>query len=450
MKNWKTKISIFVISLIVSIGAVELALRYLIKQTNLPRIYHDVAEYNLSDRESAGKSDYYRDRSLEIYGGQAPLEVLCIGDSFTNGGNTFWDNSYPYKLYLKFNKKVTVRNLGVCASTTEQIASRLEEFYKSNQYSPDKKYVIAVMAGSADVFAGNQLVQKISALNISKDQKWVEMNQKEDSSLSSQFYFYKVVTLLLQDIKNRFDKVDSVTDQVTFSKRELSACHEVKTSNERVDCLVKTLKLESYSKLSQGSKEHLIIRFLLEQKAFKSSEVTEVIRDFMGLLEYEPQLLERDYLVMNLLGLVKLQDIVSFNEIRAAIEKNSLKIAPEAQKVNQELIQNASYWYENMDKLNGERDIYWKKIFTLAREHNSSIVVMNYPLPYQSTNGYLQSVAQKEGSEFIDVEKIFTSHQKGTEALLDDWEHCSPEGYDLIAQTLYDKIELISKERKVK
>ncbi len=449
MKSWKTKLTIFILSLIVSVTAVEFGLRYLIKQTNLPRIYHDVAEYNLSDRESAGKNDYYRDRSLEIYGGKEPLEILCIGDSFTNGGNTFWDNSYPYKLYLKFNKKVTVRNLGVCASTTEQIATRLEDFYKSNQYSSEKKYVIAVMAGSADVFAGSELVQKISALNISKEQKWVEMNQKTDSFLS-QFYFYKVITLLSQDIKNRIDKVDSVTEQVAFSNQELSACHNVKTSKERVDCLVKTLKMESYHKLSQGSKEYLIIRFLLEKKAFKSSEVTEVIRDFMGLLEYQPQLLERDYLVMNLLGLVKLQDIVSFEELKAAIEKNSHKIVPEAQKVNQELIGNASYWYDNLEKLNGERDVYWKKIFTLAREHNSSIVVMNYPLPYQSTNGYLQTLAKKEGSEFIDVEKTFTLHQKGADALLDDWEHCSPEGYDLIAQTLYDKIELMSKERKGK
>ena len=242
----------------------------------------------------------------------------------------------------------------------------------------------------------------------------------------------------------------SVTEQVAFSNQELSACHNVKTSKERVDCLVKTLKMESYHKLSQGSKEYLIIRFLLEKKAFKSSEVTEVIRDFMGLLEYQPQLLERDYLVMNLLGLVKLQDIVSFEELKAAIEKNSHKIVPEAQKVNQELIGNASYWYDNLEKLNGERDVYWKKIFTLAREHNSSIVVMNYPLPYQSTNGYLQTLAKKEGSEFIDVEKTFTLHQKGADALLDDWEHCSPEGYDLIAQTLYDKIELMSKERKGK
>ena len=449
MKNWKTKFTIFFMSLIISVTAVELGLRYLIKKTNLPRIYHDVAEYNLSDQESAGKSDYYRDRSMEIYGGQAPLEVLCIGDSFTNGGNTFWDNSYPYKLYLKFSKKVTVRNLGVCASTTEQIASRLEDFYKSNQYSPNKKYIIAVMAGSADVFAGNNLVQKISALNISKDQKWVEMNQKPNSFLS-EFYFYKVLVLLGEDLRNRIDKVDSVTDQVAFSSKELSSCHDAKTSKERVDCLFKTLNLESYQKLSQGSKEYLIIRFLLEQKAFNSSEVTEVIQDFMGLIEYQPQLLERDYLVMNLLGLVKLQDIVSFEELKNAIEKNSQKIAPEAQKVNQELIANASYWYQNLEKLNGERDVYWKKIFTLAREHNSSIVVMNYPLPYQSTNGYLQSVAQKEQSEFIDVEKIFTLHQKGTDVLLDDWEHCSPEGYDLIAQTLYDKIELMSKERNVK
>ncbi|AUN99920.1 hypothetical protein C0V70_17770 [Bacteriovorax stolpii] len=449
MKNWKTKFTIFFLSLIVSVVTVEFGLRYLIKQTNLPRIYHDVAEYNLSDRESAGKSDYYRDRSMEIYGGKEPLEILCIGDSFTNGGNTFWDNSYPYKLYLKFNKKVTVRNLGVCASTTEQIATRLEDFYKSNQYSSEKKYVIAVMAGSADVFAGSELVQKISALNISKEQKWVEMNQKTDSFFS-QFYFYKVVTLLAQDLKNRIDKVDSVTEQVTFSNQELSACHSAKTSKERVDCLIKTLKMESYNKLSQGSKEYLIIRFLLEKKAFKSSEVTEVIRDFMGLVEYQPQLLERDYLVMNLLGLVKLQDIVSFEELKAVIEKNSHRIALEAQKVNQELISNASYWYDNLEKLNGERDIYWKKIFTLAREHNSSIVVMNYPLPYQSTNGYLQTLAKKEGSEFIDVEKIFTLHQKGADVLLDDWEHCSPEGYDLIAQTLYDKIELMSQERKGK
>lgn len=441
--------------MLISILVVELTLQFLVKKTNLPRVYHDVAEYNLSDEEVEGKRDYFRDLSMEVYGGKSKLEVLCIGDSFTNGGNTFWDNSYPYKLFLKFDKKITVRNLGVCSSTTEQIAGRLEDFFKSNQFSPNKRYVIAVMAGSADVFAGKNLVQTIPALNISKEQKWVEMSQQmanpDTASVFTRFYFYKMVMLLARDISNRLHATQNhYLEQVAFSSNGLESCRSIKDTTKRASCLKQALKGKSYKNVSQNIKEYLIIRFLLEKKSFKSSEVTSTIRDFMTFAEQEPRLLERDYLVMNLLGFVKLQDMISFQDLATFIQAQSQHLNPKAREVNSVLIKNSQYWYENIGTLNTERDVYWEKIYQLARAHNSEVIVMNYPLPYKSTNNYLSTISSQKNLEFIDIEKKFTALAGGPTEMLDDWEHCSPEGYDLIAETVYEKIQKMNENSKVK
>ena len=441
--------------MLISIVAVELTLRYLIIKTNLPRVYHDVAEYNLSDEEGEGKREYSRDLSMEVYGGDSNLEVLCIGDSFTNGGNTFWDNSYPYKLFLRFDKKITVRNLGVCSSTTEQIADRLKDFFESNQFSRNKHYVIAVMAGSADVFAGKNLIQSIPALNISKDQKWVEMSQQmaapDTASIFTNFYTYKMVVLLVRDIGNRLHATqNNYLAQVAFSSNGLENCRSIKDRLERASCLRQALTSESYQNVSQNIKEYLIIRFLMEKKTFKSSEVTSTIRDFMTFVKQEPRLLERDYLVMNLLGFIKLQDIISFQELASFIQNQSQSLSPKAQEVNSLLIKNSQYWYDNVALLNRSRDVYWEKIYQLARSHNSEVIVMNYPLPYKTTNNYLGTISTQKNLEFIDIEKKFTSAAEGTPELIDDWEHCSPEGYDLIAETLYEKIQKMNGNSTVK
>lgn len=444
--QWPIKLLLFSISLIVSIISVEIILHLLVNKTNLPRVYHDVAEYNLYDSEEAGKTDYKRDHSFEIYDSKSNLEVLCLGDSFTNGGNTFGDNSYPYKLFLKFEKKITVRNLGVCASTTEQIANRIQDFFSSDQYSPKKRYVIAIMAGSADVFANKNLVQTIQGLNISQDQKWVGMKNNDLPSLGpnalSNFYFYRILYLLGNEIENIFFKTQSsFLGPIAFSTNGLETCRAKNDGKDRANCLAGMLKSDSYKNVSQGMKEHLIIRFLLEEKTFKSSEVTSILQDFMIIAKHEPRLLERDYLIMNLLGLVKLQDVVTYQELSDFIESNSSSLSEKTKSINAELRKNSEYWYNNLRGLNSQRNIYWNKIFQIAKNYNSEVIIMNYPLPYKSTNGYLANMSSEKGAEFIDLEKIFLSSRSGETELLDDWEHCSPEGYSLIADKLYDKIK---------
>ena len=103
MKNIKFKVTIFVLSLVISIIIAELLLQKIISDVNLPRVYHDVAEFNLYDKEQEGKERYFRDQSQEVYQSNEKTEIISLGDSFTNGGNTFWDNTYPYKLFLRFN-----------------------------------------------------------------------------------------------------------------------------------------------------------------------------------------------------------------------------------------------------------------------------------------------------------------------------------------------------------
>lgn len=78
-------------------------------------------------------------------------EIITIGDSFTNGGNVHWNETYPFQLFTKLDKKIPVSNLGICEDTTKGSYMRLEDYYKKNLKNGKKTIVIALV-GAADMF----------------------------------------------------------------------------------------------------------------------------------------------------------------------------------------------------------------------------------------------------------------------------------------------------------
>lgn len=420
-----------------SLVLAEGALRLLVREANLPRVYHDVREYRLYEDEDARRTSYYRDQSYEVFSAPGEVEVLCLGDSFTNAGNTFWDSSYPSRLYEAFGKQVTVRNLGVCTSTTGQIRDRVASFFAGPEYSPKKKYILAILAGSADLFSRE--AHQFPGVDLTHRQRWQDMSAvaAEEGGWLRSSYLYRLAKVAWYRTSNRARGfMDSVDGAIPF-ERELQLCAQGPVG-ERANCMVRLLDDARFSTVQTGLREHLIIRQLFSRELIRSGQVAEVVRDFMAAIESYPSLLERDYLVWDLLGLAKLQDQVTFQSLVDLIARQSLKIRPSSRELNQTLLANASGWLKELGKLDRIRDGYWQEIVELARRHGAEVIVMGYPLPYQSTNPYLKQMSARQGLRFLDLEQRFA--HSGKSNLIDDWEHCSPEGYQLIADTLATEI----------
>ena len=187
------------------------------------------------------------------------------------------------------------------------------------------------------------------------------------------------------------------------------------------------------------------------KESFQSSENAKIIKDYMFLIKNFPEILNRDDFVMNLLSLTKLQNQFAIEEVTTFISNHSAKLDPIKRPIINKLIQHAKNW-DNL-KLEAELIKYstWEKIINLAKRNNADVVLMTYPLRYKSTNRIAREISKKHNIKLIDLEKIFESlkNRNTDKRYIDDWEHCTPEGYATIAKEVTNSInEIIKTENR--
>lgn len=427
------KLTIFFISTVLSVGLVEVGVRYYLYRVNQTRVYHDIKEFNKYEHEERGEDDYFRDRTFEVYDTQSNTEILCFGDSFTNAGNTFSDYSYPYQLYKLLGGKITVRNMGVCSSTTSQVYERFDNFIKSEEFNKKKNYIAIFLVGSADFFTRNLSGEKV--IDLEKYQKWKKLTNTPENSFLSSLYFFKMTKILFSSASRKINLIDLDTfDSIGFNE-DLILCKKSKSQVEKINCYVSLLGDGKFKKLDNGIKEHLVIRQIFNQQMVFSADVTNVLKDFILLIQKQPSFAERDYLIMNLVGLIELQSQLGYQDLKNVL--SSIKISKEANDFNQRVLNNVLDWSAKGRSLNSIRDIEWDKINDLAKKNNIKIIIMNYPLAYFKTNSYLENMSKSKKIDFVNLENLFSDKKNQ----IDDWEHCSPEGYGTIAKALKEKVQ---------
>jgi|GEM_PF-6382483 len=119
-------------------------------------------------------------------------KILCIGDSYTVGGNVLWEDTYPSQLQMMLSKnagrKFKVINGGVCESNSTQALRRL--VYLTQIYKPD--YVI-LLTGATNRFnfAGCRL------------------HEREKGNTIFNLRIYKMVRILKTNLKGKLLKWQS-------------------------------------------------------------------------------------------------------------------------------------------------------------------------------------------------------------------------------------------------
>ena len=109
------------------------------------------------------------------------------------------------------------------------------------------------------------------------------------------------------------------------------------------------------------------------------------------------------------------------------------------------------HWIENRSNLYLEREEMISRIVDLIEKNGDQIILLTYPLPYKMANKSLRKIARTKNLDLVDLESIFSEKMKNSSGgahLIDDWEHCTPAGYKVMAEEISKVVlKLIQKER---
>ncbi len=100
--------------------------------------------------------------------------------------------------------------------------------------------------------------------------------------------------------------------------------------------------------------------------------------------------------------------------------------------------QNREAWEEGINKQLGHN---LEGIINLCQKKSIKIIIQNYPYPYAAANKALKSIALEYSLSFVDNKAVFKPlvESKGWETYFHFYngEHCSAEGYQIMAENVY-------------
>jgi lysophospholipase L1-like esterase len=451
----KVKFLIFFISTVLSLTAVEFGLRL-------------AGEYVLSKTQreyippfDEGNSQNH-DHTYEVYSQkQDPSLALCVGDSFTNGGNVQSYDSYPYHLFSSFQKdkkRTSVLNFGKCESSTfdsyERIKSFIEKRKADNEQVPDK---VIILTGSADLFGMNfgmvneqdlipyevPILKGIKSLRLYKIYRFFKYEFFRRFSLNESLRISHVpvtskerdyaktiqqnaITIfknknLVYKKNNQFIKDLSINVEGSFSESFSKEVFPDETL--RGDLYIERIFIFNLSLYSRKNEHSLAIGHILE--FIKENSDFFWKNNTLKAVKY--------YFTQALL----LQSKYTPQSIAAILEEYKPSVLTEDyNKMSQMLTQ----WDNQMEKLNTKRMETWDKLYKLASKNNIQLILQNYPSEYLSANEVIKRVAKKYNLPLVDNYSVFKEliERDGREKYLFDDDHCTPEGYEIMAKNIYN------------
>tara|TARA_Y100000590_G_scaffold323369_1_gene366461 strand:- start:188526 stop:189896 length:1371 start_codon:yes stop_codon:yes gene_type:complete len=444
-----TKITISFISLLVSLLCLEGGLR-------LAGLYvYSSQERNFVPYEEP--KDYVRNRVYEKYKlGKSSGVIVAIGDSFTNAGNVKSYYSYPYflfKLFEESSQPKSVINMGLCEDSTIRIYDRLVEFFKITPKEELKNLdKIIMLVGSADKFERYE--------NYESDRFQTIFYDMENPTFFKELRIYKVfrhikLVLLNKYLTEGLETGEDSFDDVNKLYSELAVKYEI-GSTERPENFKELLKkmpdsFKDYSErlhLTLSTPIQLIHSLSVYQSKILTSEKKHDEAVFWLLdtaLRFPVEFFngEMDDAYYRLVQTYQIQSRYESSDIKDLLDKIISK-SPEVEKfINFKEFKEMTLKWEEVDKnIQEERNKSWDKIVKLVKDNKVELVLMNYPTEYVSANETLKRVAKENQLVFIDNFEYFKPliEKYGRSKILEDDDHFTPFGYELLAKHIFSKI----------
>jgi lysophospholipase L1-like esterase len=474
MAGLRFKLGALLVSTALSLVAAELFLRSHVSRFSDPKIF--LAQP--TDQSGVSPDERYN-RIYETFQTEAPftktdIEIVTVGDSFTNGGNVGWRESYPYYLFENLGKTLSVRNFGLCEDTTKGSYIRLTDHF---QRQKNAKSVVILLVGAADFFFDQGLDfenfyrQHVTGGSIPSEvmNRQASLSAKLSSTESwlESLKVYKVTRFVASRMRSYAEsqwKNLSASKTVTnFDMRGLEGCLRNKPP-ERESCMGLHYRalhqsiMAEYDRHLVGLVIDTVIRVGLEQPMLKELRIVE---DLLLLLNTAPRTVAHLDLLFNLVTYATMQsrydiqeDIISVIQSRYAQEREFVDslamilptLGPDGiHRIYNpaSIIEALEDWSKQYDATRELQAEYLGKIIDLVGREQGELILLTYPLPYRRLNETIRSAAAKNELQLVDIERLFQEqYERGVaeQDLIADWEHLTPAGYRLIADALREPV----------
>lgn len=444
------KISLSLISLLGSLILLEVGFRITGKF-----VYETQNRRFIPYQEPAG---YERDSVYEYFESDKEKGVIVtIGDSFTNGGNVQSFHTYPYYLFKHFERDENpkeVLNMGLCEDSSIRIVARLEKLFKQvklgKKVRPEK---IIMLVGSADKFERYEG-------EVDDNLDTVSFQIKAPPALRSlriyKAYRHIRLSLLAKELsgEEQNKKVNFEEINVAY-KRLRNSLNTQLTKPEGLGLATLKQLPDSFKDYSQrlSLKLNTPLQILHSLSVYQSKLLASQKRHDEGvfwLLDTAKNFPipffkgEMETAFYRLVQMFQIQSKYEGNDVAQIL--NEIKGRnPEVESLDhfKKLMTMVTSWEEVDKDIEKERLESWEKIVGITKENKVQLILMNYPSDYESANAMLKTVSEKYGLPLIDNHSYFSPliQKHGREKILEDDDHLTAWGYELMADHIYEKIK---------
>ena len=454
-ENIFAKISLTLVSLIITLVVTEVSLKTIGYFYNLSF----QASYLAEDEES----EYQRDEVYEHYRSEKTKDIiLSIGDSFTNAGNVQRKFSYPhqlYKIYSENKTPSTILNMGLCEDSTFGVQKRLENYFQENKEESKKPTKVIVLVGAADNYSFFDFEEPVEVRGWHKVQlhRWYSGLSIYKVIRHIRYYFIQRKLTGMKynsDIRDEEYKVanknyiklkDSVLNNME-AKEKASLLNLVKKDFSPRFKNYFNNNMSYMDKASITQTMHLLVVYMSKilTSELKHGEAFNLILDFASFDPIHFWNGSHDDAYFRIIQTFQFQSEVDSKDVLEKLRKMEVK-SPS--------ISNSKYFKEFSTLVNNRDDVFertntlrvqaWKNIIELSKKYNFELIAMNYPSNYISANSIIKKVTDQYGIQLIDNNSYFNSliEKNGRDTYLEDDDHLTPLGYELLAKKIYNEIK---------
>ena len=449
-------------------------------------------------REHVFNTQYREPQVFELHGrvagrgGPSPT-IVCIGDSFTNGGQVDDVDSYPAKLFEMLEKdpdgpKFNVLNMGKCEDNTAGVYERLRDFVHSarDRYDPE---IVVVLAGAADKFNRWGLEDALRPVT------WVQ-------TLRIYKMYRHIVTALYMAAHARHLRTSERDAYVIKPVRagdpgtggmlrhrpetHLSGRELREHNATRIELYERFYKqLKAVTALQRAGKEgeagRALDRLLVQLRphlvegstpyACVGSVAFQLVPlycvqgrhdDAFGFLLDVAATYPGVWLVESGGGIAHMvrYELVQVYQLQSKYDaQDVLDVLGQSLSANPWLAESRHFlvyrnlmekWQETDAVVAKNRLRIWDDLVAMCRKSGIRLIVQNYPTDYGAANAALRQVAAKYGLPFIDNHTLFsglTAGENRARYLFDD-DHSTPEGCRIMAEQVARAVRQIHAENR--
>lgn len=413
-------------------------------------------------------------------------KILCVGDSFTNGGMVKRDKTYPALLQQRLDdsapeidtvfeegvriSNTKVINAGVCAMNTWELSQKLPKWIDSS--NPD---VIILLIGSANVFnpMKNRLFEvrvvrvflmifmNLYSLIVSQDttppadfggpfskpelphtrysdyQNYINNRQKINKPrpgdpLHTMWYHHNIgktdeaIRHGMKALANKgADEIDIILalTHFYFETRDLSKAEDMLVNAGN--------KYPGSERIHEGL-SYYYREFADDRR--KDLRLGDAIKYYLKAIKSDTMEHYNYYWMSEIYYIQSRYDSkMIYSELKRILEANPG--LAESAMFNNYL---GVYRDRQREEAEVEQWIYndLEQIVLLCKDKGIRLIVQNYPISYPMANGVLKEIADRYSLPFVDNLSVFKDLEAKKKYLFDK-EHCTAEGHRIMVDNIY-------------